>query len=276
MFEDLNTPSESVPQRDSVFVPVNGSPGASAPGSLGNGEQASNVENIASPEEEDEALIDWKDSLRRDFEAWLDSVDEIPELDAFDLEEVRTPDLYSFYEQLTAASAESRKANRRTAEAFSQWGDILTRFEAELKPLRETILEYKASAPRENRLSNAHCLVLIDLVDRMLRLKAAFQKTPQKSWWGNDAAWRQAWDTQHQGFGILLSHLEDWLKKEGVERIAVEGKLFDPSIMSAVSADEDPQRPHHTVIEVIAAGYFRQGELLRAAQVKVTLNKTQA
>jgi molecular chaperone GrpE (heat shock protein) len=43
--------------------------------------------------------------------------------------------------------------------------------------------------------------------------------------------------------------------------------------MVAVAAEPDPQRPHQTVIEEIAAGYLRDDELLRAAQVKVTLNK---
>ena len=273
MFEDIDPkPESALPSTPGANGPAAFNAGAfGAPGSDPDDEVAGPADEDAL---EDSPLADWKVALREDFERWLESVEDIPSVETLGLEDPETPDLESFYAQLAAAGAEARKANRRTAEAFSQWGDTLGRFEKELLPLRESILELKAAAPKENRLSNAYCLVWVELADRMRRLAAAFGHPPAKTWWGADTAWRQVWETQRQGVDIILGHMEGLLKKEGVEPIVVLGQPFDPSVMSAAAIEEDTRRPHHTVVEEIAPGYRRQGELLRPAQVKVTVNKS--
>jgi len=225
----------------------------------------------------DDELTEWKDELRRDFETWLASIDEIPESDDGQPgdEPDAAPDLYSFYEQFAAASAESRKANRRTAEAMSQWGDTLARFEGGLQPLRETVAQLAAVQPKAGRMARAHCLVLVELLERMHRLDRAFASPPvaPRFWWGAsaDRTWRQSWDAQHQALDILVGHLEGLLTREGVTRIDTAEQPFDPTTMMAVATEPDDSRPPQTVVEEVAAGYRRDGELLRAAQVKVTL-----
>jgi molecular chaperone GrpE (heat shock protein) len=215
-------------------------------------------------------LADWKAALRSDFEKWLDNIDAIPVADSEEAPEM--PDLCSFYEQLSAASVETRKANRRTAEAFSQWAETLARFESQLAPLRESTAQLAAVQPRENELPGAYCLVLAEFLDRMSRLAKAFESSPaKKSWWGGtDADWRRAWEAQRQGFAILVSHFEELLKKEGLTRIEVVGQPFDPTVMAAVAVEQDSSRPAQTVLEEIAPGYRRRGQLLRPAQVKVS------
>ncbi len=219
----------------------------------------------------------WKGELRRDFEAWLASLDAIPDTDAVleaGDEEDNAPDLYAFYEQFAAASAESRKANRRTAEAMSQWGETLARFESGLQPLRDTTAQLLAAQSKSGELSRAHCLVLVELLDRMHRLARAFATPPvaKRSWWGggDDTPWRQSWQAQHQALDILVSHLDGLLRKEGVVRIETAGQAFDPAVMMAVASEPDPTRPPQTVLEETAAGYRRRDELLRPAQVKVS------
>jgi molecular chaperone GrpE (heat shock protein) len=214
-------------------------------------------------------LADWKESLREDFEQWLSELEQAPEPEEMQSE---APDLYSFFEQLAAANAETRKANRRTAEAISQWGETLTRFDQSLAPLQESVDQLAAAQPRSGELSRSHCLVLVELLDRLQRIGRAYGATPAKgSWWGhNDAAWRQAWETQQRAFEIVLSHLEGLLKKEGVMRIQVVGELLDPTMMTAVAVEPDANRPSQTVLEEITPGYRRHGELLRPAQVKVS------
>ena len=102
---------------------------------------------------------------------------------------------------------------------------------------------------------------------------AALPPVAKRSWWhvGVDRAWRQSWKAQHQALDILVGHLEGLLTREGVTRIDTAGQPFDPAVMMAVAAEPDATRPPQTVVEEIAAGYLRDGELLRAAQVKVTL-----
>lgn len=214
----------------------------------------------------------WKDRLRQDFETWLATLDHQPEPEG-DLEAPgAAPDLYSFYEQLAAANAEARKANRRTAEAISQWGDTLLRFENCLAPLRESVVALTATRPKEGRLSRAHCLVLVEWLDRLHRLARAFTSPPvQRSWWARrDRAWREAWEAQRQGFDIVVGHLEDFLEREGVTPLDVLDQPFDPTTMTAVATQIDPTRPDQSVLEELAPGYRHEGELLRPAQVKVS------
>jgi len=222
--------------------------------------------------EADDEAGDWKADLRRQFEAWLEDLDEITELDP-EAEAPETPDLYSFYAQWAAATAEGRKANRRTAEAFSQWGDTLGRFDGDLKLLREQLQRQAAAAPAKG-MSRDHCLVLAELLDRLQRLARAFGAPPTAAWWGGTKPWRQAWENQRQALDILLGHFESLLKQEGLTLIETKGRPFDPTAMTAVAAEPDDTRPDQTILEEIAPGYRLRGELLRPAQVKVSLNKT--
>jgi len=216
----------------------------------------------------------WKDALRRDFETWLAALDESPAPEGLPGAPHDTPDLYSFHAQFTAANTESRKANRRTAEAMSQWGETLARFESGLQPLRETAAQLAAAQPKAGRMSRAHCLILVELLDRLHRLARAFETPPAspRTWWPgrHDKAWRLAWLAQHQALDILVSHLEGLLGKEGVTALTTVGQPFDPALMMSVAAESDAAVPPHTVLEGLAAGYTRDGELLRAAQVKVS------
>jgi molecular chaperone GrpE (heat shock protein) len=218
---------------------------------------------------EEQQLADWKDSMRSQFDDWLEELDSIPEPDE---EPAQTPDLYSFYTQWMSANAESRKGNRRTAEAFSKWTDVLGHFESDLKSLREQWQRVSAAAPTEG-ISREHCLMLVELLDRLQRVARAFASPPAVPWWGGLGSWRQAWDGQRQAFDILLGHFESLLKKEGLVRIEVMGQPFDPAAMAAVAAQSDASRPDQTVLEEIAPGYRLRGQLLRPAQVKVSLNK---
>ena len=275
MFEDLMPDPESAPPRPPNPAGPKPEPAETAEDELVSMSDGFDAATESTPDVEGAELADWKDALRDDFEQWLASLDTIPELDEAETEFVETPDLYSFYQQLAAGTAESRKANRRTAEAISQWGDTLVRFESSLTPLRETVNQLIATQPKEGQMSRPNCLVLVELLDRMRRIAKAFQAAPteKKSWWGGrtDRLWRAAWESQRQGFAILVSHIEELLKKEGVVRLEALGQPFDPTAMTAIATAEDSARPAQTVLEEFAAGYRRHGELLRAAQVKVNV-----
>lgn len=230
------------------------------------------------PGEEDEAdrlnmaLEDWKKVLRRDFERWLSEIDEIPDEDGQREERGSEPDLYSFYEQLAASTVETRKNNRRTAEAFSQWSEILAKFDADLRLVREQLAR-QAAAPGET-LPRPWCLALIEIVDRLHRMAAAFAVSPGKAWWGGGGKWQEAWETQRQGFEILLSHVEALLKNAGITRLTNLHQPFDPATMAAVAVEPSLDWPNGTVLEEVAAGYQLRGELLRVAQVKVSTRPT--
>jgi molecular chaperone GrpE (heat shock protein) len=221
---------------------------------------------------ENEAL-DWKESLRNSFDDWLESVEDIPEVpDDEDQTPETTPDLFSFYAALTAMASENRKVNRKFAEALGQWQEGAASNQAAFEQVRSSLaIMASEHEVQEKRLSRAHCLALVEILDRMRRLSRAFTSSaPAKTWWGRDEPWRKTWNTQGQAFDILIGHFESLLKKEGVVRMETVDQPFDPLLMIAVAAEPDATRPHQTVVEEIAAGYLHNGDLLRVAQVKVT------
>ncbi|CAN5412496.1 hypothetical protein BH09GEM1_BH09GEM1_46100 [soil metagenome] len=222
----------------------------------------------APPEFDAAELDEWKNERRAEFERWLESLDAIPDTGDSDADEPDAPDLYSFYEQLAAATTESRKSNRRTAEAFSQWSETLAGFDAELRIVREQLA--RRPVTDDDALPRSWCLALIEITDRMHRLAVAFAAPPRRSWWARGDHLQIAWETQRQGLDILLSHVGALVTRAEVTRIPVLHLPFDPATMSAVVAEPDADWPHNTVIEEIAPGYHLRGELLRVAQVKVS------
>ena len=216
----------------------------------------------------------WKDRLRRNFEEWLDSLESIPSGLEEESEEEDTPseepDLYSFYEQLTLLQSELRRANRRTAEIFSQWNEILTDLNAGFRSWRESQTSNQSGKEKEEEsLPRNYCLIFIELLDRLSRLSRAFQSPPRQVWWRKDSEWRKLWSNQAQAFDIFLSHFETLLLKEEINRIPSAGQVFDPTVMIAVAARQDSNQPQRCVLEEISAGFFCRGELLRPAQVVV-------
>ncbi len=216
-------------------------------------------------------LAAWKQQLRFEFERWLSALNDIPGPDDPDLDPAEAPDLYAFFEQLAVLSTESRRSNRRAAEAFSQWGEALQRLETEFNRVRELATTSLAARGPGEALARSHCLALIEILDRLHRLQAAFAQPPPARWLARDGPWRRAWTTQHQAFGIVTDHLEGFLRQEGVTRLEVVHRVFDPCRMAAVAVDAHSSHPPQTVLEEITRGYLWRGELLRAAQVKISL-----
>lgn len=214
------------------------------------------------------SLPEWKQILRHKLEHWLTHLDDEPDfLPEPDLEP--EPDLYSFFEALTALSAESRKANRRAAEAFSQWNLVLENFQGRLEEMARQ--SAASSEPEEEGIPRELCLALIEIMDRIQRLAEAFRRPPQRTVRFFDRTWSKAWDTQGQALDILCDHFHTLLKRTEIRRLPCVGKPFDPTAMAVVQIEADPSRPHHTVLEELAPGYRRHGEILRVAQVKISV-----
>ena len=70
-----------------------------------------------------------------------------------------------------------------------------------------------------------------------------------------------------EGFEQVHAALVSTLEKEGLERIAPEGKPFDPNESDAVAHEEGDGGP--VVTEVLRPGYRWKGRVLRPAMVRV-------
>ena len=226
------------------------------------------TESVECDDETEESEIeDWKTQLRAQFEAWLEEVDEIPE----ECEPAETPDLYSLFEELAALRNESRQGNRKSAEVFSQVGASLGQFDAELKRLREQMS--RSEPANKQSIPRSECLALVQILDRMHRLRAALEREPKPSglpFFKPDGAWKEAWENLRQGFSIVTMHLETLIQQAGVRPMVTLGAPFDPVCMVAVAAIPSPENAPNTVLEEISPGYHWRDEVLRPAEVSIS------
>ncbi len=77
------------------------------------------------------------------------------------------------------------------------------------------------------------------------------------------------------GFLQIKKQLEDFLAKEGIEKIETLGQSFDPNTMESVGVVEEAvgcPTSHQSgkVVEEIQRGYTLHGKLIRPAKVRVT------
>ncbi|MCL4354943.1 nucleotide exchange factor GrpE [Patescibacteria group bacterium] len=73
--------------------------------------------------------------------------------------------------------------------------------------------------------------------------------------------------TKDQGVALSVKAMIDALKAEGVEKIEVTGKDFDPNLMECVQVVEGKE--DGKVVEELKAGFALYGKVLRPAQVSV-------
>jgi len=211
----------------------------------------------------------WKDELRRQFELWLESLENVPEPQKLP----DAPDLYSLYEEISALRNETRKGNRKSAEVFGQVGESLGQVEAEIKRLREHLSRTDSASGDRAVLPRSYLLALVEMFDRIHRLGGALERPPRPprlAWLRPDDSWRRAWANLQQGVSILLTHFEELLAQAGIQRMRTLGTVFDPVSMLAVAIVPPDGQPPNVVVEEIAAGYRWRDEVLRPAEVKIT------
>lgn len=71
------------------------------------------------------------------------------------------------------------------------------------------------------------------------------------------------------GVEVIFRQLQKLLAMQGVEPVACVGQPFDPSVHEAVAVCESRGLAEDTVTHELRRGYRMQGELLRAARVRV-------
>ncbi len=72
-----------------------------------------------------------------------------------------------------------------------------------------------------------------------------------------------------KGIEMILAHLYDLLKRNGLCAIETEGKAFDPDYHEALLKAEADDVADNTVIEELQKGYMLNGRVIRTAKVKV-------
>jgi molecular chaperone GrpE len=76
-----------------------------------------------------------------------------------------------------------------------------------------------------------------------------------------------------KGVGMILGHLHDLLKKNGVCCINAKGKCFDPNYHEALMQVENDEFPENTVVDEMQKGYTLNDRVIRTAKVQVSKKK---
>lgn len=72
-----------------------------------------------------------------------------------------------------------------------------------------------------------------------------------------------------KGVYMIRAQLEDVMKKNGLERMAVSiGSPFDPNLQETIGEVES-EKPSGTVVEEVEKGYLLNGRVIRPARVKI-------
>jgi molecular chaperone GrpE len=79
-----------------------------------------------------------------------------------------------------------------------------------------------------------------------------------------------------EGVRLTQYQLNQMLQKEGVDPIEAEGQPFDPRLAEAIQSVNDQSVDDHTVVKVVRTGYTYGDEVLRPAQVIVSVHGPRA
>lgn len=80
-----------------------------------------------------------------------------------------------------------------------------------------------------------------------------------------------AQDDYRKGVELIQRHLWDTLSKHGLERIAAEGKTFDPHYHEAIERVETREHPDGAILQVVQQGYLFDARVLRPSLVRVAV-----
>jgi molecular chaperone GrpE len=80
------------------------------------------------------------------------------------------------------------------------------------------------------------------------------------------------YEEYRKGLQLIYRQLSDTLARHGLERIAADGKPFDPYFHQAIEQVETRDCPEGTVVEVLQDGYLFHGRVLRPSTVRVAVS----
>jgi len=218
---------------------------------------------------------DWKTALKHRCLMAISRLPDELEEDKLSEDVSEPPALYAFYEELLSMRNEVRKVNRKTADTFGRFGDVLEGMRSDSGKLREHLFKESDAAGKKSGISRNVALAMVDLLDRIQRLEDAARKHSQKGWRGAFKA-REYGEQQSGALAILAEHLKKLLEEVKVEPInASPGDLFDPLCMKAIGmvdqgTDHENEASQLQVAEECLPGYRMGAHCLRPVEVSLT------
>ncbi|MGR3218628.1 MAG: nucleotide exchange factor GrpE [Candidatus Anammoxibacter sp.] len=215
-------------------------------------------------------FVDWKMEMERDFKSWLGELSSPPDVVLSD----ETPDIYSFYEELSVLANEMRRGNRKSSESLSRFDNSVEELLNGVNDIKSRLALLESDKNKERSTDPKQLIMsLVEIAERMGRMGRAIDAPSRKGLFGFRNERKQSLENIKKGIDILVSHMESLLQKEGVERIKTVGSRFDPAKMIAVAAETIDNIPVNFVAEEISRGYMFDGNVVKFAEVKVSIEK---
>ena len=243
-----------------------------------------------------------RDEIVRRIERWLDetlSAEEPPEgVDAELLATLtgdnRSPqdvpdahtDSYALWSAVTALTQEVKLQGRAFKELHSAVGAEAKRAAEDVRATyREREREIQREAERRCRKEILSALIALrDALGRGIESVRAVQsdvrKRPPRNWLtrivkaSDEDVTTETLSALTQGYELGLDRLDQVLEDFNVHEIVCEGQPFDSRRMNAIDRESSGDVLEGTVLEVYRRGYEWNGEVFRAAQVKVSCAPT--
>ncbi|MFP4082332.1 MAG: nucleotide exchange factor GrpE [Candidatus Aminicenantes bacterium] len=152
---------------------------------------------------------------------------------------------------------ETEEQNRELVKEVERFKEEYLRQLAEKENLRKRLEREKA-----DYYDYALSEVLKELLAVLDNLERALESEDQV----NGKSFRE-------GVEMIYRQFQDFLRRQGVERIKIEGKKFDPQIHQAFMTEESEGVEEPQVGEELQKGYKLRSRLLRPALVKVLIPK---
>lgn len=167
----------------------------------------------------------------------------------------KTEEVQKESKTVTVLEADFNKIKEQALKADEYW-DKLLRLQADYDNLRKRVEKEKADFVKfANEEIIAELLNVLDDLERAVDLA----------------------ETKHQdlpaflkGVEMILAHLYELLKENGIKPIEALGKTFDPNFHEALMQVEDKDMPDHTVMEELQKGYLLNDRVIRTSKVKVS------
>jgi molecular chaperone GrpE len=159
---------------------------------------------------------------------------------------------------ITAGEYEKLKAD---AAKVQEYNDKLMRLQADFDNVRK---RWDRERAEFTKYANEELLCdLLNIVDELERSLEQSQLKPE-----NYTAFLK-------GVEMILAHLHDLMKKNGVKCMDAQGKCFDPQYHEALMTVEKDECPEHTIVDELQKGYMMNDRVLRTAKVQVSRRKQQ-
>ncbi|MFO7618650.1 MAG: nucleotide exchange factor GrpE, partial [Thermoplasmata archaeon] len=186
--------------------------------------------------------------------------DELAKKDAESLAEVEPAPL-AVQKEDGASEAEDETAGlkRRLAEQT----ELAQGYFAQLQRVQADFENYqKRVAAERSRIADGACETivagLLETLDDFERAIVSLEKLPEG---------------ESQGVRMVYQNMLEYLRRNGLERIAAAGCQFDPHKHEAIMQAESEEAGDGTVLEEFQAGYAMKGKVIRPSKVKVAREK---